>query len=82
MDVNGDGKMDLVIGGNFYATDAQLGRYDASIGAVLIGDGTNTFQVVSPPDSGFEIPGGRAQRARGRKHHHRARINGQLSDAR
>jgi hypothetical protein len=57
MDVNGDGKMDLVIGGNFYATDAQLGRYDASIGAVLIGDGTNTFQVVSPPDSGFEIPG-------------------------
>ncbi len=57
MDVNGDGNMDLVIGGNFYATDAQIGRYDASLGAVLLGDGNNHFQVVSPPDSGFIIPG-------------------------
>ena len=57
MDVNSDGNMDLILGGNFYATDAQLGRYDASEGAVLIGDGKNQWQVVSPPDSGFKIPG-------------------------
>jgi hypothetical protein len=38
-DVNHDGAMDLVIGGNFYGTDAQFGRYDASVGAILIGDG-------------------------------------------
>ncbi|HLF62713.1 MAG TPA: VCBS repeat-containing protein, partial [Saprospiraceae bacterium] len=39
MDVNHDGKTDLVLGGNLYGTDAQLGRYDASVGAILIGDG-------------------------------------------
>jgi hypothetical protein len=57
MDVNHDGKMDLVTGGNFYGTDAQLGRYDASVGAILIGDGQGNFQVVGPVDSGFSIPG-------------------------
>jgi hypothetical protein len=57
LDVNHDGKSDLVIGGNFYGTDAQLGRYDASVGAVLIGDGKGEFQVVGPADSGFCIPG-------------------------
>jgi hypothetical protein len=46
-----------VIGGNFYGTDAQLGRYDASVGAILIGDGQGNFQVVGPVDSGFSIPG-------------------------
>ncbi|HLF62712.1 MAG TPA: hypothetical protein VI603_03130, partial [Saprospiraceae bacterium] len=57
MDVNHDGKTDLVLGGNLYGTDAQLGRYDASVGAILIGDGQGHFQVVGPADSGFCIPG-------------------------
>ncbi|HLF64582.1 MAG TPA: hypothetical protein VI603_12550, partial [Saprospiraceae bacterium] len=57
MDVNHDGKTDLVLGGNLYGTDAQLGRYDASVGAILIGDGQGQFQVVGPADSGFCIPG-------------------------
>ncbi len=57
LDVNYDKIMDLVVGGNFYGTDAQFGRYDASVGAVLIGDGQGHFQVLSPADSGFCIPG-------------------------
>ncbi|MBL0009586.1 MAG: hypothetical protein IPP25_21085 [Saprospiraceae bacterium] len=57
MDVNQDSKLDLVIGGNFYGTDAQFGRHDASVGAILIGDGNGHFKVVSPGDSGFSIPG-------------------------
>ena len=56
-DVNSDGLTDIVIGGNFYGTDAQFARYDASVGAVLIGDGTGEFKVVSPADSGLSIPG-------------------------
>jgi hypothetical protein len=57
LDVNKDGLTDLVIGGNFYGTDAQFARYDASVGAILIGDGTGQFKVISPADSGFSIPG-------------------------
>ena len=57
IDVNKDGKMDLLIGGNLFSTDAQIGRYDASVGATLLGDGKNNFQVVGPQYSGFSIPG-------------------------
>ncbi|MGB4847461.1 MAG: VCBS repeat-containing protein [Saprospiraceae bacterium] len=57
LDINHDGVMDLVIGGNFYGTDAQFGRYDASVGAILIGDGNGQFRVFGPADSGFCIPG-------------------------
>jgi hypothetical protein len=57
IDINKDGKTDLLIGGNFYGTDAQIGRYDASVGAVLLGDGKGQFQVVGPQYTGFSIPG-------------------------
>ncbi len=57
LDINQDGHPDMVLGGNFYASDAQLGRYDASVGAILIGDGQGGFQVVSPADHGFCVPG-------------------------
>jgi hypothetical protein len=57
MDVNQDGNLDLVIGGNFYGTDAQFGRYDASVGSLLIGDGQGHFEVVGPAESGLNIPG-------------------------
>jgi hypothetical protein len=57
LDVNKDGKTDVLLGGNFYGTDAQIGRYDASVGAVLLGDGKGGLQVVGPASSGFNIPG-------------------------
>jgi enediyne biosynthesis protein E4 len=49
--------MDLVVSGNFYGTDAQFGRYDASVFADLIGNGQDHFRLVGPADSGFCIPG-------------------------
>jgi hypothetical protein len=57
MDVNNDGVTDLIIGGNLYGTDAQFGRYDASVGAILMGEGQGEFSVLGPADSGFSIPG-------------------------
>lgn len=57
IDINGNGKMDLVVGGNFFGTDTELGRYDASIGTLLRGDGNGVFEAVPPSVSGFVIPG-------------------------
>lgn len=56
LDINKDGKKDLLLGGNFYATDAEYGRYDASIGALLLGNGDGSFNVVEPRKSNFIIP--------------------------
>ena len=52
-----DGNKDLVTGGNFYGTDAEFGRYDASIGDVIINKGQNNLEVVTAYESGFQIPG-------------------------
>jgi len=57
LDINNNGKMDLIVGGNLFGTDTELGRYDASIGAVLLGDGQGNFEVVPPVESGFIAPG-------------------------
>lgn len=38
-DADGDGNMDVIVAGNFYGTDTQFGRYDASIGSFQKGDG-------------------------------------------
>jgi hypothetical protein len=38
-DLNNDGNLDLIIIGNTYAQETLFGRYDASIGTVLLGDG-------------------------------------------
>lgn len=37
-DLNGDGKMEALIGGNFYDCNIEMGRYDASYGQVLSAD--------------------------------------------
>jgi len=57
LDINNNGKMDLIVGGNLFGTDTELGRYDASIGALLLGDGQGNFEVVPPVESGFIAPG-------------------------
>ena len=57
IDINHDGNKDLVTGGNFYGTDAEFGRYDASIGDVIINKGQNNLEVVPAYESGFKIPG-------------------------
>ena len=56
-DVNGDGNNDLILAGNEYQTSVSAGRYDASYGLVLYGNGKGAFAPVSPVQSGLMIDG-------------------------
>jgi hypothetical protein len=52
-DFNGDGNPDLLLCGNSYSADVETGRYDASNGALLTGDGNGGFTAVPNRFSGF-----------------------------
>jgi hypothetical protein len=56
-DYTGDGALDVLMVGNWYAPDRETGRADAFVGALLRGDGTGHFQTVDPAASGFVVPG-------------------------
>ena len=56
-DYEGDGNLDVLLVGNSHAVDPQAGWDDASIGAVLLGDGTGQFRYVSGVASGFYVDG-------------------------
>ncbi|NCI47387.1 VCBS repeat-containing protein [Sediminibacterium sp. WSJ-3] len=55
MDVNNDGRTDLVLGGNKFTFMPQLGRLDAGYGAVLLNDGKAGFTAMEPNASGLEL---------------------------
>ena len=54
---NGDGNLDLLLGGNLYNVKPEVGRYDASYGHFLEGDGQGGFRVVPPLKSGIRLEG-------------------------
>ncbi len=56
-DFNNDGNLDLLLGGNLYRVKPEVGRYDASYGNFLAGDGHGNFQIVAPVKSGFRLEG-------------------------
>ncbi len=56
-DFNNDTNLDILVGGNFYSPDYMTGRYDASIGLVLKGDGKGNFQPVEQTLSGIHFKG-------------------------
>jgi len=56
-DYNADGNLDVLIAGNFYSPDFMTGRYDASIGLVLMGDGRGGFKSLTAAESGIYIKG-------------------------
>jgi hypothetical protein len=56
-DVDSDGKLDIIMGGNFYQSKPEVGIYDASYGCVLKGDGKGGFSAVQPQQSGIMIKG-------------------------
>ena len=56
-DFDGDGKTDLLVGGNFYGAPPILGRYDASYGLMLRGDGKGGFTPVDMEQSNLVIDG-------------------------
>lgn len=52
-DVNGDAKLDLLIGGNNYHSEVETTRNDSSLGAILLGDGSGNFSVLDNIQSGL-----------------------------
>jgi hypothetical protein len=56
-DFNQDGKADLLLGGNLYRVKPEVGRYDASFGHLLTGDGNGIWQVVPASTTGFRLEG-------------------------
>jgi len=57
LDINKDGNLDLLLGGNLYNVKPEVGRYDASDGVVLLGNGDGTFNYLDDTNSGFVAPG-------------------------
>jgi len=56
-DVNGDGRKDLIMGGNRYGFPPQFGRLDGSYGDVLINEGGRKFRWIEPVRSGILVKG-------------------------
>ena len=60
-DVNADGIPDLIATGNTSNTEVVYGKYDASLGLVMLGDGVGNFKVVDASRAGIDVKGdGRA----------------------
>jgi hypothetical protein len=55
-DLDGDGKLDLVLSGNDYGTEVSVGRYDSFNGLYLKGDGKGNFVAQSILESGLFLP--------------------------
>jgi hypothetical protein len=51
-DFDGDGKMDVLLGGNLYESKPEVGIYDGSYGVFLKGNGDGEFETVSSDRSG------------------------------
>jgi len=56
-DINGDGKLDIVTGGNLYDFTPQFGRLDSNFGSVLINNGGRKFQLLSTKEAGIQLQG-------------------------
>ena len=56
-DFNNDGNQDVLLVGNMYATEVNTGRYDASVGEYLHGDGSGNFSSIRAIESGFIADG-------------------------
>ena len=52
-DINQDGNLDLILGGNLYGTRVKFGRYDSSKGEVFLGDGKGGFNSMPYNKSGI-----------------------------
>ncbi|CAN5188741.1 VCBS repeat-containing protein [soil metagenome] len=56
-DFDQDGNEDILLGGNFYNAKPEVGRYDASHGLFLKGNGGGDFEPVPVQKSGFYVQG-------------------------
>ena len=56
-DINADGKVDLLIGGNEFGFLPQFGRMDASFGNIVLNNGARKWTVVPDNHSGLNVKG-------------------------
>ncbi|MBA4408139.1 MAG: VCBS repeat-containing protein [Bacteroidota bacterium] len=56
-DFDGDGNPDILLGGNLYNAKPEVGRYDASYGTYLSGDGHGNFKFIPATKTGFRLEG-------------------------
>jgi uncharacterized pyridoxamine 5'-phosphate oxidase family protein len=56
-DVDNDGNLDVIIGGNFSGANMYQARYDAFFGLILKGNGKGQFKASVPTDNGFLMEG-------------------------
>ena len=56
-DLDGDGKPDIVLGGNEFGFLPQFERLDASPGFVMLNKGKNNFSLLSSAESGMTLNG-------------------------
>ncbi|HEY4337162.1 MAG TPA: VCBS repeat-containing protein, partial [Puia sp.] len=55
VDANNDSLPDILLAGNYYENNIQMGRYDADFGTILINKGGNNFEAV--PLDGMPLKG-------------------------
>ncbi|MCO6477445.1 MAG: VCBS repeat-containing protein, partial [Phaeodactylibacter sp.] len=56
-DLDNDGLMDILLGGNLHEVKPEVGRYDASYGVFLKGEGNNEYQALPARQTGFVLEG-------------------------
>lgn len=57
-DLNNDGELEILAGGNFYANQINIGKSDASYGHFFKRDiQNNSWQTIAPQQSGFAVKG-------------------------
>ncbi|XFE73285.1 hypothetical protein V8V91_19570 [Algoriphagus halophilus] len=57
LDLNEDGNLDLILGGNLSQAKPEVGKYDASYGEVLLGKGDGTFDYWKNAAHGLKLDG-------------------------
>jgi enediyne biosynthesis protein E4 len=56
-DVNADGELDLILGGNLFRVKPEVGRLDALHGVVLLKAKDGSYKALSSPESGLSVRG-------------------------
>ena len=56
-DVNQDGAIDIMMGGNFNGFQPQYSKLDGSFGHLLLNDGKGAFQTMKSEESGYFVRG-------------------------
>ena len=56
-DVNSDGKIDIIFGGNLPDCLPQFGRLDGNYGTVLMNNGNKDFKEIPPQNTGLNVKG-------------------------